>query len=99
MSKYQVHLTRSAEKDLENLGSNKNKLKVINLLRQIQLNPALGVPLTGELTGFFSLHFSLIGYEARIIYTLIEENFVILVIAIGSRENIYKLAVRRSKNL
>lgn len=97
MNKYQVHLTRSAEKDLKLLGSNKDKHKVIKILRQLQVNPALGVPLTGELTGLFSLHFSLIGFQARIIYTIIEERFVILVIAIGSRESIYKLAVRRNK--
>jgi mRNA-degrading endonuclease RelE of RelBE toxin-antitoxin system len=97
MNGYQVHLTRSAEKDIQQLGSNKDQQKVIHLLKRLEKQPDLGQPLTGALSGLYSLHFSLSSGQARIIYTIIHDKFVILIIALGPRENIYTLAIRRNK--
>ncbi|MCD5407251.1 MAG: hypothetical protein LRZ99_06135 [Desulfotomaculum sp.] len=46
---------------------------------------------------YYSLHFSFPGSSARAIYTIIHSKLIVLVIAVGHREEIYKLAVKRAK--
>ncbi|MCD5407512.1 MAG: type II toxin-antitoxin system RelE/ParE family toxin [Desulfotomaculum sp.] len=95
--KYEVYITAKVEKDLENLGSNKNKSLAIQKLKLLIDNPYLGQSLSGVLSEYYSLHFSFPGSQARAIYTVTDNKLIVLVIAVGHREEIYKLAVKRSK--
>ncbi|NLG83085.1 MAG: type II toxin-antitoxin system RelE/ParE family toxin [Firmicutes bacterium] len=94
--KFEVHLTRAAEKDLDRLGSDAERSQVIAALRNLELNPYAGQALAGDLAGFYSLHLTLPSGQARVIYTIYPERLVILVIALGMRESIYHKAVQRA---
>lgn len=91
----EVHITNKAKKDLKKIGSKQDKNQVIKKLKRLQSNPYLGNFLSGNLKGYYSLHFSLSGGEARAIYTIIEDKKIVLVIIVGYRENIYEEAKRR----
>ena len=51
--RYEVHLTRAAEKDLDRLGSNTERSRIIAALRNLETNPRAGQALAGELAGFY----------------------------------------------
>jgi hypothetical protein len=60
----------------------------------------LGEPLTGNLSGSRSLHFTLPGSgQHRAAYFCITDERTVLVFAIGSRENFYREAERRIRSL
>lgn len=95
MKNIDVHITNKVKKDLKKLGCNQDKNKVINKLKQLQNDPYMGSSLSGDLKGYYSLHFSLSGGEARAMYTILEEDKVVLIILVAYRENIYKEAKSR----
>ena len=94
--RYEVHLTRAAEKDLDRLGSNTERSRIIAALRNLETNPRAGQALAGELAGFYSLHLTLPSGQARVVYTLYHDRLIVLVIALGMRESIYRRAVQRA---
>jgi mRNA-degrading endonuclease RelE of RelBE toxin-antitoxin system len=94
-NRFDVRLTREAEKDLNRLRSNDRVMRVLRLLEE---DPYAGHSLTGSLKGARSLEFSLPGSGAhRAVYYVIEQQAVCLVFIIGSHENIYDRAERRAK--
>ena len=97
MMNIDIHITNKVKKDLRKLGSNQDKNQVIKNLKQLQNDPYMGSSLSGDLHGYYSLHFSLSGGAARAIYTILEEEKIVLIILVGYRENIYKEAKRRIK--
>lgn len=67
MSRYEIQITREAEKDIKKLSPKlKTKLKQI-LLHVISSEPYSGKKLVGDLTGFYSLRLT---YKGRIVYTI-----------------------------
>jgi len=97
MMNIDVHITNKVKKDLKKLGSSQDKNQVIKNLKQLQNDPYMGSFLSGDLEGYYSLHFSLSGGEARAIYTILDEEKIVLIILVGYRENIYKEVKRRIK--
>ncbi|MBI3590076.1 MAG: type II toxin-antitoxin system RelE/ParE family toxin [Candidatus Melainabacteria bacterium] len=92
-NKYLIeYLPQVINKDL--LGLNKEikdliKRKVERLIEE----PLLGFPLKGKLSGYFKLKIS----KYRIVYKIINDQLIILIIAIGKRDNffVYSLAEKR----
>ena len=95
--RYEVHLTRAAEKDLDRLGSDAERSRVVVALRNLETDVYAGQALTGDLAGFYSLHLTLPSGQARVIYVLLHDRLIVLVIALGMRETIYRTAVQRAK--
>ena len=56
--------------------------KKIELLKN---NPHLGIPLVGNLSGFYKLRVG----DYRIVYKIKNEQLIILILDIGHRKNIY----------
>ena len=72
-----------------------NKIKDIirRKIEKLKSEPTLGLPLRGKLSKLYKLKVS----KYRVLYQVNDYNFIIIVIAIGKRDNsiVYKLAEKR----
>ena len=82
---YKVRLEKPAKRFLKKLKDNQDKRRTIKKLRDLEKNPELGKPLTGKLTGLWSLRFG----KFRAIYQIRRSELLILVLRLGHRKNIY----------
>lgn len=75
--RYQVELTKQAQKDIAKLTPKlKNKLKDI-LRHKIAVSPYSGKALIGGLTGYYSVRLS---FQDRIVYRIENERCVVLIV-------------------
>lgn len=96
-SLFELHLAKSAEKDLLKLYELNEKItKELLALKQ---NPYLGHPLKGSLKGVRALEFSINGVAYRAAYIVLEKERVCLVFMVGPHEGFYQKAKRRAKAL
>lgn len=96
--RYEVQLTRLAEKDLERLETWTDR--AIDELLALEENPTKGHTLGGVLKGTRALEFSLPGSGVyRAAYVVQPAERVCLVFIVGSHENIYREAERRVRAL
>jgi mRNA interferase RelE/StbE len=87
---WKIEFDKKAKNDLLNFDkSAKNKiLKFIDERLLKMVNPRnLGAPLKGNLSGFWKYRIG----KYRLICKIEDNNFIILVISIGHRKNIYKI--------
>ncbi len=97
-SPFDVHLTREADRDLRKLQQWSDEIE--ELLFGLGDDPYQGEVLAGSLRGVRSLHFSLKGSGAyRAAYVVLDEDEVVLIFMIASRENFYSEATRRFQTL
>lgn len=88
----------SARKDFEKLDG-RRKILVAKQLKKLEANPFLGQHLGNkagiDLTGYYKLYAD--KKKIRIVYTVIEKEVIVKIIAIGEREGltVYKLAAKR----
>jgi len=95
---YKIEFHQDVDNDLKELGHSVSKL-VFKKLKKIAINPIIGVELGNK------ANLNLVGYrkvyvnnkKVRIVYKIIEDKIVIVVIAIGKRNNmeVYKKASDR----
>ena len=90
---YQVRLSSTAVKDLNDLGP--FEAKAAGALRRLMDDPLAGHPLTGALKGLRSLEFSLPGGAYRAVYAVKPKERVCLVVIVGPHEGLYERAARR----
>lgn len=81
---YKVLLSPKANDFLEKLDK-KDKERMKNKLRNLRENPELGKPLTGKLAGLWSLRAG----DYRALYQIRHNKFLILVLKIRHRKNVY----------
>jgi mRNA-degrading endonuclease RelE of RelBE toxin-antitoxin system len=91
-----MHLTSAALKDLAKLDK-PAATKAKEALKHLSSNPKAGHTLEGSLKGALAVVFKVMRTDYRITYTI--DRGDIIVFAIGSHENFYKLAARRSKQI
>lgn len=91
---HKVFYSTAVKKDIRVL-PDKIRLLVEDSFLILTKNPLIGKFLHGELKGYLSYSLSNQGTEYRIIYQILKEESVILVIMIGSRENLYQRLKRR----
>lgn len=91
---YEIYFGSAVKKDLKKLPKNiQNKVDAVFAL--LSSNPKSGEGLGGEFLGFYSYHFKEQKTEYRIIYSIKDELLIVLIILVGTRENIYKQLKRR----
>lgn len=83
--KYELRLSKQAQKDLDNL-QKKDFIRMVKALRRLEDDPQIGFPLLGKLKDCWRLRAGAFG----IIYAIDSGKLVILVIAIGHRREIYR---------
>lgn len=91
---YKIEISSAVKKDIKNLPKNIQK-KIDDAFALLSSNPQVGVGLSGEFNDYFSYHFKVSKVEYRIIYKIYESELVVLVVLVGTRENIYKQLKRR----
>ena len=95
---YQLQFDNDALKEWATLdGSVKTTLKKL-LLKRLEQPHVPGDALHGELKGFYKIKLRKQGY--RLIYAVKDDVLVVLVVAVGKRENdaVYRDAVKRAKS-
>ena len=99
MNKYKIEITKSVEKDLDDLKHLREQ--AVKELLALENNPQnKSSSLKGNLNGLYSYKFNLPGSGTyRAIYSLQESDEVCLLIIVAPRENIYVKAARRYKIL
>ena len=82
---FEVRLENPAKRFLKKTDK-KEQVRIIKKLRQLERNPELGKPLTGRLSGLWSLRFG----KYRALYQIKKNKLLIFVLEIGHRKNIYE---------
>ena len=93
---YKVVILKSAAKQLRNFDK-PVKTKIIDALEKIAQNPFAGERLKGDLLELYSYHLNVIGAEYRIAYQIKEQEIVVVIMQIGTRENFYNELKKRIK--
>jgi len=82
---YQIELSKPANNHLQKIES-RYRILISRSIDELQQQPRLGVPLHGELKGFWKLRVS----HYRIIYQIIDSRLIIYVIDIDHRRQVYR---------
>jgi len=83
--KFQIRIKPSAQKELNKLPQIIYK-KIISAFLTLSDNPFMGKKLEGEFDG----HYSYRAWPCRIIYQVRKKELVVLIVAIGHRQGVYK---------
>jgi mRNA interferase RelE/StbE len=91
---YSIYYGTAVKKDIKALAKNVQDTvdEVFGLLTK---DPQKGEMLRGEFLGYYSYHFRQQKTDYRIIYSIKNESLIVLVVLVGTRENIYKQLKRR----
>ncbi len=81
---YDIILLKPAENFFRKLGKNDQE-RIAKKFKELEKNPELGKPLTGRLTGLFSLRIG----DYRAVYQIRHNGLVIYVLRIGHGRNVY----------
>lgn len=81
---YRILLSTKADNFLEKLDK-KDRERIRNKLKDLSNNPEIGKPLTGRLSGLWSLRAG----DYRALYQIKNNELLILVLKIGHRKNVY----------
>jgi len=95
---YKVIFIEDVYKDLQKLDKSL-QIEILKVIKKLEENPYLGKPLKGNLKNFYKIY--VFRKKYRIVYTLEENNLIILIVGIGKRdkEKIYKIVEKRKSNL
>jgi len=93
---YEVVILKSAAKQLKNLDK-PVKNRIVEAFDRIAMNPWSGERMKGDLTALYSYHLKAAGVEYRIAYQIRDQEIVVVVIRIGTRENFYGELKKRLK--
>jgi mRNA interferase RelE/StbE len=81
---YEVRLMSPAEKFFKKL-ERSNQQRLMKKLSELENNPRIGIPLTGNLAGLWKLRIG----DYRAIYQIKDNELLVLVLRLGHRKNIY----------
>ena len=86
---YELVVLNSAARQLKKFDK-PIRTKIINALEHIAENPYSGEALTGDLRTIYSYHLKVTGTEYRIAYQIREDEIVVVILQVGTRENFYE---------
>jgi len=82
---YNLEFSDEASKILKKADKHTSKI-ILKKIKELRLNPELGIPLTAHLSGLWKLRIG----KFRVIYSIKNQECLILIVRIGPRKNIYK---------
>jgi mRNA interferase RelE/StbE len=82
---YSVSIKQSALKSLKNI-AREDRLRIIEAIDQLKVNPAAGGVLKGEYSGLRRIRIG----SYRVVYEVHDEKLTVLVIRIGHRREVYR---------
>lgn len=93
---YSVQFAKSFLKDFRKISHEVQRVVIDTWIPPLQRDPNLGEPFVGKrLKGYLKLKFRSKKNDYRIVYEVSKQQLIILLLAIGSRENFYKRLKRR----
>ncbi|WP_425060288.1 hypothetical protein SCACP_09740 [Sporomusa carbonis] len=93
---YELVVLNSAARELRKFDK-PVRTKILTALDKIAENPFIGDPLKGDLATIYSYHLKVTGVEYRIAYQIKEDEIIVIVMQIGTRENFYSELKKRFK--
>ena len=81
---YRVIIEKKALNFFKKLDRN-NQERIGKKIVELKLNPRLGIPLVGNLAGFWKLRVG----DYRLIYDIKNDQLIIVIFDMGNRKNIY----------
>ncbi|GAB4458414.1 MAG: hypothetical protein Fur0044_51530 [Anaerolineae bacterium] len=87
--KFEVRFLNAVRRDLRRLDRNVQQIIQEKHLPQILQDPHQASTLRQDLKGLKSYHFSHQGVQYRIVYEIYQDNALVIILFIGSRENLY----------
>jgi len=81
---YNLTFSSGARKFFRKL-TNSDKRQIGKKIEELKQNPELGKPLTGKLSGLWSLRIG----KFRVLYQVRKNELIILILKIGHRKNVY----------
>jgi Cytotoxic translational repressor of toxin-antitoxin stability system len=93
---YELVVLNSAARELRKFGK-PVRTKILTALDMIAENPYIGELLKGDLTTVYSHHLKVTGTEYRIAYQIREEEIIVVILQVGTRENFYQELKKRFK--
>ena len=82
---YFVSIKQSALKSLKSI-AREDRLRIIDAIDQLKINPAAGGVLKGEYSGLRRIRIG----SYRVVYEVHDEQLMVLVIRIGHRREVYR---------
>ena len=92
---YEIEFLKAVRKDIKRLSPQVREFIINNCLSKIQHSSRQYLRLHGQLKGYWKYSVGLKGVTYRIIYQIYESEKVILIIAVGAREEFYDRLLRR----
>lgn len=96
-TKYEIHVTKAVEKDLDDLEP--YRARVVSELLTLEADPRKGHKLHGKLSKYHALEFSLPSGVCRAVYAVTKTKKVCLIVIVGYHEGLYERALQRIKGL
>jgi addiction module RelE/StbE family toxin len=93
--KFEVRFLNAVRRDLRRLDKTVQQVIQDKHLPQILRNPHQASTLRQDLKGLKSYHFSYQGVQYRIVYEVYQDNALVIILFIGSRENLYDQVKQR----
>lgn len=93
---YELVVLNSAARELRKFDK-PVRTKILTALDMITENPYIGELLKGDLATVYSYHLKVTGTEYRIAYQIREEEIVVVILQVGTRENFYQELKKRFK--
>jgi mRNA interferase RelE/StbE len=93
---YELVVLNSAARELTKFDK-PVRTRILGALDKIAENPYVGDLLKGDLSTIYSYHLKVSGVEYRIAYQIKEEEIIVIVMQIGTRENFYQELKKRFK--
>ena len=94
---YTIRFASAVKKYIRKLDKPLQSSIVDTCLPDIEQDPFTAIPLLQQFKGLWSYHLNYKGTHYRIVYEIIDEDRVVLVIMIGSREFFYQSLKHRLK--
>lgn len=95
MALFRLEAHKAVRKDLKKISPQAARELVNKEFPKIVENPSFGIPLTGDLKGYFKYIFRSEGISYRIVYQINERRKIVFIIAVGAREGFYERLARR----
>ncbi len=83
---FEIHFKRSVKKDLQKLPKTEQKQVLDKIQRNLAKDPYKGKALSGDFQGLYRWRVG----NIRVIYEIQNKQFIILVLKIGQRKDIYR---------
>lgn len=94
---YKIEFLKPVRRDLKKISHHARDFIINDSLSKIQNDPYTGIKLRGKFRDYYKYSINFQGVTYRAVYQIYDNEKIVLIIAIGARENFYNKLLRRLK--